>query len=305
MKISIIGIGRVGSTLAYIVASRGLCNELVLVNRRHEIALGDAFDLMHTLPFLTRIIHIHAGDIQATHGSDIIAICASVPMKGDILDRNDLASGNIKLFESMIPSLVEYSPKARIVIISNPVDVLTYHTLKITNLPASQVMGTGTLIDSARFRALLSQELSIHADDLRAYILGEHGSHQFPALSRAFSGGEIIEDNERRRQLFRDTVEAGFKVYRYKGYTNYAVATAAAAVIEAIAFDTCRIMPLSVLIDGFVDVRDVCLSLPVVVGVHGILRTLHPQLNDEEKDAFKSAAKKVQEVYRMSTSTSH
>ncbi|MGH8624307.1 MAG: hypothetical protein ACREYC_03170 [Gammaproteobacteria bacterium] len=157
-------------------------------------------------------------------------------------------------------------------------------------MPPSRVLGTGTLIDSARFRSMLSAEVGIHPDDLRAYILGEHGPSQFPALSLAQAGGEAIEDNRGRRRMFDQAVDAGFEVFRSKGYTNDAIAMAAALIIESIAFDKRHTMPISTLIDGYLGVRDVCLSVPVVVGREGITRVLQPDLNELEIDAFRASA---------------
>ncbi|MDZ7736498.1 MAG: hypothetical protein U5P41_10620 [Gammaproteobacteria bacterium] len=197
-----------------------------------------------------------------------------------------------------MPELAKNSPDAVFVVLTNPVDIMTYHTIRLSGFPPRRVIGTGTLIDSARFREMLSDEIGIDPDDLRAYILGEHGPHQFPALSQAQVGGERIDDNEHRRQMFRDAVEAGHNVLRAKGYTNYAIAMAASLIIEAIVHDTRRTMPVSTLIDGWLDVADVCLSLPVVIGRSGITRVLHPELDASEREAFRQAAVAVAEATR-------
>ncbi len=293
MKISIVGIGRVGSTLAYTIALKGLCNELVLVSRRPKIAQGDAYDLRHAMSFLSRPFEVRHGDLTATAGSDLIALCASVPTPPGLKSRLELAAGNARLFQEIIPELAAYSPNAVLVIVSNPVDVLTYFSLKLSGFDPAKVIGTGTLVDSARFRAMLSEEVSIHPEDLRAYILGEHGDHQFPCLSQAQVGGEQIVDNASRRKMFREAVAAGYQVFSSKGYTNFAVSLAAAMIIEAVAFDAKRTMPASILIEDLYGVNDVCLSLPVVIGRQGVLRILHPQFNEEELRSFQTAAASV------------
>lgn len=293
MKISVIGIGRVGSTLAYTIALRALCDELLLVNRRHEVAVGDAYDLRHGLSLVDRQINVRAGTVADTAGSDIIALCVSVPREAGTMDRLALGPGNAALFNNLIPPLAAGSPDAILLVLTNPVDVMTYHALNLSGFPAHRVIGTGTLIDSARFRAMLCDELGIHPDDLRAYILGEHGEHQFPALSQAQVGGERIEDNESRRTMFRQTVAAGHAILEAKGYTNYAIAMAAALIIESISHDTRRTMPVSTLINGWLGVSDVCLSVPVVIGRTGVTRVLQPELNNEEIEAFRTAASAV------------
>lgn len=296
MKITVVGIGRVGSTLAYTLVMRGLCDELLLINRRREIAEGDAHDLRHACAFVDKQIEVNAGTLADSAGSDIIALCASVPLHGHDTDRLALGPGNAALFNELVPALATASPDAVFVVLTNPVDIMTYHTIRLSGFPPRRVIGTGTLIDSARFREMLSDEIGIHPDDLRAYILGEHGPHQFPALSLAQVGGERIEDNEYRRQMFRDAVEAGHNVLRAKGYTNYAIAMAASLIIEAVVHDTRRTMPVSTLIDGWLGVNDVCLSLPVVIGRDGITRVLHPELDGSEREAFQQAAAAVSEA---------
>lgn len=251
------------------------------------------------MSFLDRPFEVRHGDLSATRGSDLIALCASVPTPAGLKSRLELLEGNVKLFRELIPPLAALSPHAVLLIVSNPVDVLTYFALKFSGFPSARVIGTGTLVDSARFRAMLSEEVSIHPEDLRAYILGEHGDHQFPCLSQAQAGGEHIVENERRRKMFKEAVAAGYQVFSYKGYTNFAVSLAAALIIEAVAFDSKRTMPASVLIDGFHGISGVCLSLPVVIGRPGVTRILHPEFNQEEIAAFQRAAASVQAAIKQ------
>lgn len=295
MKITIIGTGQVGSTIAYAVVLTGLCNHLVLAGRNIPKAQGDALDLQHTLSFCERPMTIESNTIEDVKDSDIIVITASVSGKGKMTDRMELGAGNVKLFRKMIPILIQNNPAAVIVIISNPVDVLTYLTTQIAGLPSSRIMGIGTLVDSARFRVLLSVEEQIHPDDLRTYILGEHGPNQFPVFSNAFAGSERIADNPAHRKIFKDVTDAGFDVYNLKGYTNYAIATAACEVLKTIVFDDHRTMPLSIYFREWQGVEDNCFSIPVVVGRTGVIRHLHPKLNQVEKAALEKTAKLMKE----------
>jgi len=293
MKISIVGIGHVGSTLAYTVMLKELCEELALIHRSADRAVGDALDLQHATSFIERRMKITAGHTAHAAGSDIIAICASAPMPANMEDRTILGPANAALFRELIPALAEASPDAVFVIVSNPVDVLTYLTIQYGNLDPARVIGTGTLVDSMRFRGLLSDEVGIHPEDLRAYILGEHGAAAFPALSVAESGAERIEDRPSRREMFERVRRVGFEVFKRKGYTNYAIAMAAASIIESIARDERHTSPVSLLIDGYLAEHDVCLSLPAVIGREGIVRILKPQLDDAEQAAFHHAAEAV------------
>ncbi|WP_221031156.1 malate dehydrogenase [Actomonas aquatica] len=296
MKVSIIGPGRVGATLAYTLALKGLASELVLVGRNRDRAAGEALDIEHAQLFLRAPLEVRGGDIADVAGSAVIAVCASAPTPTDMSDRNQLAAANVELMRELIPAAVAAAPDAKLLIVSNPVDVITWQVLQLTGLPPTQVFGTGTLIDSARFRDALSNQVGIHPADIRSYVLGEHGSSQFAAMSLAQSGAEPLEDTPERRELFKQTTDAGLQVFRLKGNTCYAVAAAAAEAIEAIVHDTCHTMPLSIRIDGHYGVEGVCLSLPVVVGAGGIERILLPPLNAEERAAFATSARRVREV---------
>lgn len=295
MKLAIIGIGHVGSSLAYAVVQKGLCNHLVLASRNVTKAQGDALDLQHTLSFCERPMIIESGAIDEVKDCDILVITASVRVNDRMTSRMELAPANIKLFQQMIPPLAQKNPQAIFIIITNPVDVLTYLTTQLAGFPPSKVMGVGTLVDSARFRALLSAEELIHPDDLRAYILGEHGPSQFPVFSNAFAGSERIADNPRHRRIFQEVNHAGFDVYNLKGYTNYAIATAACEVIKTIVYDDHRTMPLSTYFNEWNGIQNNCFSIPVVVGRAGIIRHLHPELNHQEKIALEETARLMKE----------
>jgi L-lactate dehydrogenase len=291
MKIAIIGTGRVGSTLAYALVLKQTCDHLVIAGRTYEKASGDALDLQHTLAFCSRPMRIEGCTNEQVKDADIVVITASVATDGQVLtSRLQLGEKNTLLFRELIPMLAANNPSAVFIIVTNPVDVMTYAAYKLSGFAANRVMGVGTLVDSARFRALLSQEEHIHPDDLRAYILGEHGFNQLPILSSAEAGGEPIGDTPMHRQLFAQVTEAGFEVFRLKGYTNHAIATATCMVIEAVVFDEYRTMPLATCFDDWMGIQDNCFSIPVVVGRHGIVRHLHPELDVGEQQDLRTAA---------------
>lgn len=224
MKIAIIGTGHVGSSIAFAVVLKGLCNHLVLASRNVTKAQGDALDLQHTLGFCERPMMVEASAIEDVKNCDIIVVTASIKTQGQVASRMELGSANVELFRQMIPVLAQNNPHSIFIIITNPVDVLTYLVTQLSGFPSSKVIGVGTLVDSARFRTLLSAQEKIHPDDLRAYILGEHGPNQFPVFSNAFAGSERISDAPSNRRIFQEVNRAGFDVYELKGYTNYAIA---------------------------------------------------------------------------------
>lgn len=293
MKISVVGLGKVGSTVAFVLSQRNFVHEMILVGRNRKVTVGDALDIAHAQSFVEVPTRIIAGTVEDTVNSDILVICASVPTPAGISDRAALGPGNVKLMSDLLPPLAKLSPNAILVMVSNPVDVLTYFAIKFTGFPSSHVIGSGTLIDSARLRHELSLEVGIHSNDLRAYILGEHGGSQFAAMSCATAGGEAIDDTPKRRELIAQVVTAGLEIARKKGYTNYGIALSVATIVEAIALDTKHTMPVSVAVDGFLGVTDVCLSLPAVIGRCGVERVLHPRLNAAETKAFQLSAEAV------------
>lgn len=291
MKIAIIGTGRVGSSIAYALVLKQFCEHLVIAGRNYNKAKGDVLDLQHTLAFCSRFMQIEACTNEQVINADLIVVTASVAVEDQVLTtRMQLGEKNSVLFRQLIPTLAANNPNAILIIVTNPVDVMTYAASKLSGFLANRVVGIGTLVDSARFRTLLSQELNIHPDDLRTYILGEHGPNQFPILSSAEAGGERIRDTPRHRELFNQVIEAGFEVYRLKGYTDRAIATATCMVIEAVVFDQNRTMPLSTMFHEWMGIRDNCFSIPVVVGRNGITRHLHPEMNGDEQESLQNAA---------------
>lgn len=297
MKVSIIGMGRVGSATAFALVTRGVPTELVCVGRTPDTVAGDVSDLRHASAFV-RPMRIVAGTAEDTARSDLVLIAVSAP--GDFRrDRLDAAQPNADLLRQVVPPLAKASPKAVFVVMTNPVDVATYVTLRAARLSPRQVIGTGTLIDTGRFRQLLSEETGINALDLRAYILGEHGESQFPALSVASAGGVKFKGGDARvLELFQQARHGGWEVYERKGYTNYAVAMSAVLICEAVLNDAKSVMPVSTYVDGFHGVRDVCLSLPCVIGSTGVEQVLPVDLDDAETQQLRSSAAVLRKVLR-------
>lgn len=277
-----------------------IAKELLLINRTPDKAEGDALDLLHASALRNTNMQIRSGDIEESEESDVIVFTASIPYGGATLKtRTELAADNYKLLGEWLPGLAKASPNAILIIVTNPVDMLTYAAIKLSGFPPERVIGTGTLLDSVRYRAMLSEKLQIHSDDIRAYILGEHGDTQFAAKSVAMTGGERFFSDDVTEQIFQRTVGMGYKVAQLKGFTNYGVAMATVMILDSIAYDLRHTMPLSVLVDGFCGVNDVCLSLPTVIGREGVTRILHPPLSDDEQQLFLASADAVRQTIRQ------
>ncbi len=298
MKVCIAGVGKVGAAVGFAAVMRDVAEELLLLNRTAATAEGEALDLSHAGALSHAPPEVRAGKAEDSAGSDIIVLSASVALPRDLTSRLEMARSNCTLLDELVPPLLDASPEAIWIVVTNPVDVMATHLWRL-GVEARRVLGTGTLIDSARYRSLLSKEVEIHPDDVRAYILGEHGDSQFPALSLAQSGGEWVGGGEAARRLFEEARGLGYEVLRRKGHTNYAIALAVGVLMESVREDARRTFPVSTPVDGFLGVDDVAISIPAVIGRAGIVRQLHPTLDPKEKAAFRASAQVVREAYRQ------
>ena len=295
-KISLIGIGKVGSTIAYSILLKGLASEMVLVDCNHDVADGDALDLLHASTF-AHPMQIRSGDYSDAKDSDIVIICASIPSK-DIKSRLDLCHGNTNLFKEIIPKITQASPNAILIVITNPIDIMVFTALKISRFPASRVIGTGTMVDSGRFRALLAAKTKVNPTDIHAYIIGEHGESQLPVLSRADMRSISIQERSTAEtaKIFEQTRWGGDMVIQKKGFTNYAIALATATLVECIIYDKHKIYPVSTFVNDYYGMQDLCISVPAIIGRKGVDRILHIELNEDEQKAFQHSAKIIKDI---------
>jgi L-lactate dehydrogenase len=304
MKVSIIGVGHVGSSVGLAIVAQGLADELVLVARRPAVGAAEALDLLHASAF-TRPADVRAGTVADTAGSHVVVICAAAgaPVTADRRAGGDPRHGavvaNAAVFRELIPALAQASPDGVMVVTTNPLDAMTTLALRYSRLPPARVIGTGTLLDTMRLRVLLSHHCGIHPLDIRAYVLGEHGDTQFAALSSASIGGAKLPVRPGvLKRMVADTRRAGFDITQGKGHTNHGVAMAAASLVRAVVQDTREVMPVCTRVNGLHGVRDVCLSVPAVVGRGGVQRVLKVELTAGERAAFRRSAATVRATVR-------
>ncbi len=297
-KVAIIGIGNVGATLAYALTLSGLATEIVLIDRNIHKAEGEAMDLMHAVP-LVRPTRVYAGDYPDTQGAAITVVTAgSAQRPGET--RLDLAQRNTDIFRQIIPEIVKYNPDGLILIATNPVDVLTFVSIKVSGLPPQRVFGSGTILDTARFRYLLSTRFDVDPRSVHAFIIGEHGDSEVAVWSLANIAGMNLTDYCRTNQMvcsdhdltqiFSQTRDAAYHIIERKGATYYAIATGLERIIEAVLRDQSTVLSVSSLINNYYDLQDVCFSLPSVIDRGGIERVLKLKLNDEEKTGLLKSA---------------
>lgn len=297
-KVAIIGIGNVGATLAYALTLSGLATEIVLIDRNKFKAEGEAMDLMHAVP-LVRPTKIYAGDYSDIKGATITVVTAGTAQKpGET--RLDLAQRNTDIFKQIIPEIVKHNPDGLILIASNPVDVLTYASIKISGLPKERVFGSGTILDTARFRYLLSRKFEVDPRSVHAYIIGEHGDSEVPVWSLANIAGMSLVDycnnndmgcnNDDLHEIYELTRNAAYQIIERKGATYYAIGTGLERIIEAVIRDQSTVLSVSSLIDDYYGMSDVCYSLPSVVDRGGIERILKLKLDSTEQTGLKNSA---------------
>jgi L-lactate dehydrogenase len=293
-----VGTGHVGATLAYALLWSGLASEIVLLDAHRARAEGEAMDLNHAMPF-TRPVRIWAGDYADCAGAAIVALCAGAGQKpGET--RLDLVKRNADIFREIVPNVARQNPGGILLIATNPVDVLTYVARKWSGLPAARVIGSGTVLDTARFRYLLSQRLGVDPRSVHAYIIGEHGDSEVPVWSLANVAGMrlkdycaasgIAYDQAAMDEFFRNTRDAAYRIIERKGATYYAVAAGLMRIVEAIVRNQNTVLPVSSLVTDYCGISDICLSLPAVVNRTGIERFVPLPLDETEVAALRHSA---------------
>lgn len=302
-KVTILGAGNVGASIAFSMAIKGLCSEMVLVDINKPKAKGEAMDIMQGNSFYPGC-DVRDGDYPDAVGSDLVIITVGIARKPG-QTRLDLCKINAKIMASVMPEIAKYAPDACYVIVSNPVDVLTYEALKVSGLKPSQVIGSGTVLDSSRLRACLADHAKVSSKNVHAYVLGEHGDSSMVPWSLASVCGMPFEDYCRcvsdlgnKNDIVQEVREAGAEVIKCKGATYYAIALSVSMIAEAILRDTKTVLTVSAYQDGsrYEGVEDVCLSLPCVVGAAGVEREITPPLNDEDLAALQNSAKALRSV---------
>lgn len=305
-RIAIVGVGSVGSTLAYALMIQGQANEIVLVDVNRAKAEGEAMDLGHGLAFV-RPVEVRAGDYADCAGADIVIITAGAASQlGET--RLDLATRNVAIFKQIIPQIVRHNPEGILLVVTNPVDVLTYLTVKLAQHPADKVIGSGTVLDSARFRYLLARHCGVDPRNVHAHVIGEHGDSEVPVWSLANIAGTRLAEYclvcgrgctpVQREEISRQVRESAYEVIQRKGATFYAVGLATASIVESILRDQHSVLPVSSLLQGQYGLGDVCLSLPTVVGRTGVIKVLELSLNEKELERLRHSAAVLRKVER-------
>ena len=305
-KITVIGAGSVGSTVAYTLAVTGIASEIVMIDINREKALGEALDIRQGIPFCSPC-SIYAGDYRDAAGSDIVVLTSGIARKPG-QSRLDLAQTNVDITKSIIPRIVAYAPEAVYIIVSNPVDILTYTFIRCSGLPASRIIGSGTILDTARLRARLSEYYNISQSNVHAYVFGEHGDSSFIPWSVAnisnvpiaecqkiFAGHEISNPVLNFKEIEDYVRKSGGRVIARKGATFYAVSMSVCHICKCVLSGIDTTMTVSTMMHGEYGIEDVCLSTLNLVGRNGVRNKVIP-LTDEEIVKLRHSADTLKEV---------
>lgn len=298
-KCAVIGCGFVGATTAYSLMQAELFSSMVLIDIDTHKAEGEAADLNHGLPFHAPM-EIYAGDYDDLVDASLIIITAGAGQKpGET--RLDLVEKNTRIFRSIISEITRYNNSAILLVVTNPVDILTYKTLVFSGFPKNRVIGSGTVLDTARLKYLVGKELGVDFRNVHTFIIGEHGDSELPVWSSANISGIDLDhycgscvdgpSTHRLHELFEDVKSAAYHIIEAKGATYYAIAESVTRIAQAIVRDEDSILPVSSLLTGEYGLSDLCLSLPCVVGANGIHQTLEIPLNEKELSELQRSAK--------------
>jgi L-lactate dehydrogenase len=298
-KIAIIGAGKVGSTFAFSLLISGIAREIVLIDKNESLAIGECMDLNHAISFV-HPTKIYAGGYEGCKDADIVVITAGANQKPD-QTRTDLVQKNVEIFKEIIPSIIRYTTTAILLVVTNPVDILTYVTLKLSGFPANKVIGSGTVLDTARLKYMISEYAKVDTANIHAYIIGEHGDTELPVWSNATIGGMDVQKycsdyaqlgnvKEELKELFEKVRNSAYEIIKLKGATNYSIALALVKITRSILRNENSILPVSTLITDYYGINDVCISIPSIVNKNGVEQYVRLDLSEEEQELFKHSA---------------
>lgn len=305
--VAIVGAGSVGATIAYAALIRGAARHITLYDVNRSKVDAEVADISHGVSFVPTGEITGSDDIEVCRGAQVVVVTAGAKQQPG-QSRMELAASTIELTRTLMPQLVEVAPDAIYVMVTNPVDVVTYAALRYSGLPSHQLFGSGTVLDTSRLRYEVGRRIGIAPRNVHAYILGEHGDSEFPVWSSAFVGAVPLLDWEHqtgrlgeseRDEVAEQVVTAAYQVIAGKGATNYAVALAVTRILEAILRDERSVMPVSTLLEDYLGVSDVCLSVPTLVEARGATERLVIPLSDGERELLRNSADHIKATARQ------
>lgn len=303
-RVVVIGTGFVGSSYAFALMNQGITDELVLIDLHQDKAIGDVMDLNHGKVFAPQPTNIWYGEYDDCRDADLVVICAGANQKpGET--RLDLVDKNIQIFKSIVESVMKSGFSGIFLVATNPVDILTYATWKFSGLPKERVIGSGTILDTARFRFLLGDYFNVAPNNVHAYIIGEHGDTELPVWSHAEIGSIPVEEYIKRHEqykkedlegIFMNVRDAAYQIIEKKGATYYGIAMGLVRITRAILHNENAILTVSAYLDGEYGEKDIYIGVPAILNRNGIREVLEIQLNDQEQQQFHHSVNVLKEI---------
>ena len=306
-KIAVVGIGNVGSTFAFSLMIKAIAREIVLIDVDRGRAEGECMDLSHGASFV-QPVNIYSAGFEGCEGADVVVITAGAKQKPG-QSRIDLVQKNVEIFKDIIPKIVKFAKDSILLVVTNPMDILTYVTLKISGYDERKVIGSGTVLDTSRFRYLISEHCRLDPRNVHAYIIGEHGDTELALWSHSNIGGMVLAkycpvcdshcDYKRELgKIFEQVRDAAYRIIEVKGATYYAIGLALVKIVEAILRDENSVLPVTTLINDYYGIEDVCLSTPCMVNRNGVEKILKLELSALEQKQLRHSAKTLKDIIK-------
>lgn len=307
-KVVIVGAGNVGVSTAFALVNQGICDEIALIDLNEEKVKGEVLDLSHCIEYMNRNVKIKAGTYADCQDANIVVITASAPMPKDKNDRLLMLDSSKKIMKSIVGSIMEQGFDGHMIVVSNPVDIMSYYAYKLSGLPASQVMGSGTTLDTARLRYNIARRIDVDPRSVNAFVIGEHGDTEMVPWSTVTIGGKdiysVVRDNEDRMgkdpfdEILQETIKGGWEIFNRKGNTCYGIAASTAGIVKTILFNENKILPVSTLLTGQYGEDEVYISVPTIIDHTGAKEIVELFLTPNEMEEFKDSCQQMKSFYK-------
>ena len=308
-KVVIVGAGSVGTSIAYSMVNQCVCDDIVIIDINKDKAYAESLDMMHAIEFMDTKTLVRQGDYNECKDADVVIISASSPMPRDSRDRMKFLESNINIIKSIVTSVMASGFNGIFLVVSNPVDVMSYYVRKLSGLPKEKVIGSGTTLDTARLHYYIAKTIDVDPRSINAFIIGEHGDTEMVAWSTATIGGKDIKsvflDNKDRigadpyQNFLKLTSYGGWDIFSKKGNTSYGIASSVTGIVKSIMFDENRIYPVSVYLNGEYGMSDVFVSVPTIINRSGAKEIVELRLTNEEYNEFKKSCDTLKEKYKL------
>lgn len=307
-KIVIVGAGKVGVTTAYSLLNQGVCDDIYLIDLDQDKVYGEVLDLSQSIEFMNRNVTINVGTYEDCRDANIVIITASAPMSKTDNNRLDMLEKSKNIMKSIVTSVMANDFDGYMIIVSNPVDIMSYYAYKLSGLPSNQVIGSGTTLDAARLKGFIGQKVDVDPRSVHALVIGEHGDSELIPWGTVTVGGKdihsVVKDNADRigespfEMLHEAVIKAGWEIFNRKGNTCYGIASAVTGIVKTIMFNENRVYPVSTLLQGEYGESDIFTSIPAILNREGVKEIVKLNLSPSEQEAFHASCNNIREYYK-------